>query len=729
MTKKYIAIFSFALILCLALGFGVIKKGTTGDPTATAPTNSDNIVYAVHGNTNSSIDAIWSESFDGLALPSGWLNIQESGTGLYTFVGTGTYPTCSPHSGAGMAEYNSFNINASTAASLVSSSFSLTSGPSKLGFWMFRDSLYPTLTDKVDFMINTSPTSSGATLLGTINRAKTLAPIETGINNWYYYEFTIPTSFNTATNYLVMKATSQYGSNIFLDDISVSNLLTTDVGTFTIDVPDLQNPGTIVPKATVKNYGSTTQTFPVTMTITPGGYTNTQNVTSLASGASLQVTFGNWTAGNGTYTVKVYTQLTGDLDHSNDTLRKVVTLSTSGWSTGAVCPSPASLGAGVGYSRHDSGWVFSIAGQSNLTAVTKYNVRANTWTTVAPLPIGLDRFGACVLKDSIYVVGGATGSSTYGAQVYKYDINANTWVTRASVPAALGWNKVVGYQDSLIYSAGGIVSGATTSQVLLYNAKTDSWRTATSLPTAIMGGAFSRVGDTLVYAGGSTDAAVQSTTYVGIISQTNRSVITWSTGASIPGGIVYRLDADRWGCKGIILAGGSNVWAWTDFQNKAYVYTPSTNTYTQLPNMATGLTAPHLGSVNLGLNHWKFLVVGGYNGSTYGTPLIFSDSLDCIINGVGNNVNAVPTEYALSQNYPNPFNPVTRISYALPKAGFVTLKIYDIMGREVRTLVNEYKTANNYSVEFNASELSSGVYFYRINVNGFSEMRKMMLIK
>ncbi len=89
----------------------------------------------------------------------------------------------------------------------------------------------------------------------------------------------------------------------------------------------------------------------------------------------------------------------------------------------------------------------------------------------------------------------------------------------------------------------------------------------------------------------------------------------------------------------------------------------------------------------------------------------------------------IPTVYSLSQNYPNPFNPVTKINFALPKQGFVTLKIYDVLGREVRTLVNEVKSAGNFSVDFNASEYSSGVYFYKLESNGFSDIKRMMLIK
>ena len=96
------------------------------------------------------------------------------------------------------------------------------------------------------------------------------------------------------------------------------------------------------------------------------------------------------------------------------------------------------------------------------------------------------------------------------------------------------------------------------------------------------------------------------------------------------------------------------------------------------------------------------------------------------VNPINSNL---PASYNLSQNYPNPFNPTTKINFAIPKQGLVTLKIYDILGREVANLINEVKAAGFYSVDFNASELSSGVYFYRVDVNGFSDIKKMVLMK
>ena len=90
----------------------------------------------------------------------------------------------------------------------------------------------------------------------------------------------------------------------------------------------------------------------------------------------------------------------------------------------------------------------------------------------------------------------------------------------------------------------------------------------------------------------------------------------------------------------------------------------------------------------------------------------------------------IPTQYNVSQNYPNPFNPSTKIQYTLPVEGNVILKIYNILGKEVKTLIaNEYRTAGSHTVTFDAHDLPSGVYFYRLQAGNIISVKKMILLK
>ena len=87
------------------------------------------------------------------------------------------------------------------------------------------------------------------------------------------------------------------------------------------------------------------------------------------------------------------------------------------------------------------------------------------------------------------------------------------------------------------------------------------------------------------------------------------------------------------------------------------------------------------------------------------------------------------TNYRLEQNYPNPFNPTTTIKYQIPELSFVTIKVYDVLGNEVATLINEEKPAGSYTVDFNGHEIPSGIYFYRLESGPFTQTKKLILLK
>ena len=89
----------------------------------------------------------------------------------------------------------------------------------------------------------------------------------------------------------------------------------------------------------------------------------------------------------------------------------------------------------------------------------------------------------------------------------------------------------------------------------------------------------------------------------------------------------------------------------------------------------------------------------------------------------------LPAEYSLRQNYPNPFNPTTNIRFTIPTSNVTSLKIFDLLGKEVVTLLNEYKKAGEYTVPFNGALLPSGIYFYQLRSGNFTETKKMVLVK
>ncbi|MEG8988592.1 alpha/beta hydrolase-fold protein [Ignavibacteria bacterium 4148-Me] len=139
-------------------------------------------------------------------------------------------------------------------------------------------------------------------------------------------------------------------------------------------------------------------------------------------------------------------------------------------------------------------------------------------------------------------------------------------------------------------------------------------------------------------------------------------------------------------------------------------------------NYLTQHNVPHIYNLVQGAGHdWTVWKYGLYHFS----QLIFKQTSSAVER---NNVRPI-MNYELSQNYPNPFNSVTNINYKLPEAGHVTIKIYNLLGQEIATLVNEFKPQGHYEIQFDASNLASGIYLYKMQAGIFSEIKKFMLMK
>jgi hypothetical protein len=145
----------------------------------------------------------------------------------------------------------------------------------------------------------------------------------------------------------------------------------------------------------------------------------------------------------------------------------------------------------------------------------------------------------------------------------------------------------------------------------------------------------------------------------------------------------------------------------------------STDNGTNWSTINSGLEGREVNHITLDVNGFAFAgTIGGG---------VFASSER--ITSVDENDGKQPDSYILAQNYPNPFNPSTTIHYQLPGKGFVTLKVFNILGQEVGTLVNEDQEAGSYQIQFDGTGLASGVYFYRLSAEEFVETKKLVLLR
>ena len=168
-------------------------------------------------------------------------------------------------------------------------------------------------------------------------------------------------------------------------------------------------------------------------------------------------------------------------------------------------------------------------------------------------------------------------------------------------------------------------------------------------------------------------------------------------------------------------------------------------TATEVSNFGFDIERANLGSQNNQTNWEKIGFIKGHGNSNSPNNYSFIDSKPLSgksqyrLKQIDKNgafkysntieVGTVILKYDLAQNYPNPFNPSTLITYSIPKSSFVVLKIYNVLGKQITTLVNENQEAGIYKVNFDAGSLSNGVYFYKIQAGNFVEIKKMLLLK
>ena len=267
----------------------------------------------------------------------------------------------------------------------------------------------------------------------------------------------------------------------------------------------------------------------------------------------------------------------------------------------------------------------------------------------------------------------------------------DNWIAWATVPTTAGG----GWNNGMFVFGTNVWLGSNTAGAFAYSSNMGVNWTNQTTPTA---------NQYITWFNSATNGLCGDVT----LAQTTNGGTNWAT---IPSSVTTNVSG---------ICGNGNEWWAVDQGATPTVYYSSNNGANWAVQYTTTGTLGvyyHMTRARTGTTIWGVRSLGGI--SRYGTPLTG-------IIGISSNI---PENYSLSQNYPNPFNPVTKIKFEIPRTGMVSIKIYNILGKEITKLVNEVKTPGTYLVDFDASSLPSGVYFYKLESNGFSVSKKMMLIK
>ena len=225
-------------------------------------------------------------------------------------------------------------------------------------------------------------------------------------------------------------------------------------------------------------------------------------------------------------------------------------------------------------------------------------------------------------------------------------------------------------------------------------------------------------------------------------------------GTAYNSGYIYRNDGvDIEKCTDPFSNGYNVGWTKTGEWLKYIVNITSSGTYNVLVNVSApnaggkiilSLNGTTIGSIldvpaTGGWQNWQYITIPNVwlpqGTSSLQVRLFFGEfnfsyiKFDLLAVDVENEDENLPAEFSLNQNYPNPFNPLTHISWQSPTSGWQTLKIYDVLGNEIVTLVDEYRNSGYYELEFDASNLPSGIYFYKLNTGNYTDTKKLILLK
>lgn len=498
------------------------------------------------------------------------------------------------------------------------------------------------------------------------------------------------------------------------------------------------------PQATLKNFGLNSETFDATCEIKLNGtsiYNQNCTAVTLNAGAEQVVSFPDFTppAANDLYEISVTTNLTGDLDLTNDsqtggfdtytTPRGMVLLEIGTGTWCQYCPG-ASMGA------HDL-----LTNGKDVAVVKNHNgdTFTNSYSNARNTYYGITGYPTAFFDGVKSVVGGSNTVSMYTTYLPIYE-------ERKAKNSAYSV-EIFGNNNGLDYSVTVRVKKlanvpASYSNLVLHLALTETdipfnWQGQTMVYNAQRLMAPNELGTTLDFSSGNTvdinlnftlnaNWIADNCELVSFIQNLDGKEILQGSKVTLPELTVLPVELTSFTAKSSTNQVNLTWTTATEINNSGFEIQKSTdgsefvsvgfikgNGTTTEPK-AYSFVDNHLNNVT-GKLYYRLKQID-YNGA-----FNYSEIVEVVID--------LPLEYSLNQNYPNPFNPSTKIKYSVPEQNLVSIVVYGVTGEEIATLVNEVKEAGNYEIEFNALQLSSGVYFYRMTSGDFTSVKKLSVLK
>jgi N-acetylneuraminic acid mutarotase len=360
-------------------------------------------------------------------------------------------------------------------------------------------------------------------------------------------------------------------------------------------------------------------------------------------------------------------------------------------------------------------------GAVSSTKVYVFDPVINSWDSLAPLPRPMHHMPCAVVNNKIYVLGGYTSNPFEPlSNTYEYDPVSDTWTEKAPVPTIRGAASAVSLGGK-IYVIGGAGFNLTQSLNVNeeYNPLTNTWESKGPMPTPRDHHSCAAL-DSLIYVAGGRDFTSGLNTY-NVVEAYSPFTDIWYEADDL---IFLRSGFALLEANGKLFAiGGERFTPNGNLVAQIEYYDKTTNKWNYYGNMNStrhglgfGINGDTVYTISGGVNP-------GFSYSSINEAFVLESSIG--IQPISNNAE----KFTLYQNYPNPFNPVTKIKFEVPQAGFVSVSIFDITGKEVSKPVHSNLERGQFEVTWNAEKFSSGIYFCKIVSGSYSDIKKMVLIK